>query len=333
MNNRSEEGSALWNKLNNISKERLQKFDSRADISTIKRNNKNLVYHDDEEFEYYYVKKFFDKICKNLTIVQDDGSNAMIVFLLPPSINYLSLDSKNEFERNVNRESRYSKLYSLICQTEYFIEEINFYRNSKSNILSLVNKIDFQLIGYLTFIFSLIVNIGYLSVSYDKGKHFYGGNNVFFIIKMVTIPFLLFNFIFIIIWLLYKLPLYLRIENKKLLNKIRMDGKDSINILSKFWILLYSCFFQRNEIFLITWIFICILIGEIINYNHFAFNVSILCVFQLSIVFSDIFRSITLKAKSLAWVFFFMFIIMYVFASWGYFFEQDRFISPRFVIK
>ena len=65
---------------------------------------------------------------------------------------------------------------------------------------------------------------------YDMGRHSYGDNSVF-IIKMITIFICLFNIIFIVLWMLYKLPLYLRIENKKLDKVIKIDGGNIIKIL------------------------------------------------------------------------------------------------------
>ena len=52
-----------------------------------------------------------------------------MIYTIHPYSRYLSLDSKNEFLRTVDRKNRYTKLYDLIENSEYFRLEIIYNYN------------------------------------------------------------------------------------------------------------------------------------------------------------------------------------------------------------
>jgi len=332
----SEEYLAFWNKINNLSESSIEEFDIRADNDTqINKLNENKNINsnfEESDFEYYYIIKFFEKICKNVSIVLNDNHNTIVVFLESPIISNLSVNSIKEFERTVNRDSRYSKLYSLILQTEYFLEEIKFnsQKNSLSNFLKFSNKIDYQFIGTLVFLFSFIVNISLMGVLQDGGKSYFGYDSID-IIKYVTISIILYNFVFIILWIISKLPLYYKIEVIKFKNKLRLEGRENVSVFEKALVLIDNCILKKSEINLLIWIFICMLAGEVTKTNSFAYSIALLSVVNLSQVFNNIFLSVTIKWKSLVWTIMFTFVIMYIFACWGYFYENDRFEYSKVV--
>jgi len=140
-----------------------------------------------------------------------------------------------------------------------------------------------------------------------------------------------FNLIFIVLWALSKLPLYYEIEVIKYRNTLRLQGKDNVTIFDKAVVLIYDCIVKKSEITLLIWIFVSMLIGEVTQTNSFAFSIALLSVVNLSQVFNNIFLSVTIKWKSLFWTMLFTFVIMYIFACWGFYYEQDRFYNESLV--
>ena len=127
-------------------------------------NNKtNINYGRDFDasiFQNYYIVKFFERIFRTVYVVENNQTNR-VVYSLNPLINYLSENTKNKFINNVNRESRYIKLFNLMEKCKYFYLEINYYsKKTKNNkILKLLNKIDYFYYEKLLFLITLLINI------------------------------------------------------------------------------------------------------------------------------------------------------------------------------
>ena len=95
-----------------------------------------------------------------------------VLFTLDPTVLYLSQSSKNDFIQVVPRDSRSSKLFSLMEYTNYFFIEINQNKIKLSNnaFLRYLNKINYELADYLLFFITLIINVIIFSLAESKDE-------------------------------------------------------------------------------------------------------------------------------------------------------------------
>jgi hypothetical protein len=126
-----------------------------------------LIY-DELFFETYFVVKFFERITRSIYIHLEDKVITRIIFTLHPKINYLSNQTKRNYLYEVNRESRYTKLYSLTENSEYFKDEIlyNYERSIGNPIFRILNGTSFYTLAVISYSLILFVNV-YILVYYD----------------------------------------------------------------------------------------------------------------------------------------------------------------------
>ena len=89
----------------------------------------------DKSFQNYYTIKFFENITRMVKVQSVDEGKIIIssvLFTVNPKVQYLSKNTKTNFVYKVNRDNRYTKLYSLMEYSGYFFEEIK-YSYARSN--------------------------------------------------------------------------------------------------------------------------------------------------------------------------------------------------------
>jgi len=127
------------------------------DTTDYKDNSNEVIYLEKHFYQSYFVLDFFEKITRTVEIQIEDGLIQKVIFTIKPLTAYLSEYTKKNFLENVNRESRFSKIVSLIESTEFFFDEIIYYE--KSPLIRKFSNINYQNVEVLLFALILILNI------------------------------------------------------------------------------------------------------------------------------------------------------------------------------
>ena len=128
-------------------------------------NDFSLNKIDNKYFEDFFFFEFFKSITRVVEI-NYNNLETRIVFLMPDKTRHLYNNSKDVFINNVDRESRFQKLNSLMKYSKYFRIEMNYNSISKKSIF---DKINYFLIQRILYLFIIIVNIFFIFV-YEKLK-------------------------------------------------------------------------------------------------------------------------------------------------------------------
>jgi hypothetical protein len=322
---------SYWNKIHNLDENTISSFNKRANktldnILAVNDVERNL---DESDCEAYYVIKLFEQIVKSV-LVKMDGieESVMVVYTVSSLLNYLSVNSKLEFLRGVSRDSRHTKLYSLMEHSLYFKYEIGYnWRKIRNNVFfKVANKIDYFYVALFGFFGATCINIALLFIMYNAGDSYYGVNSIYFI-ENFSFVIVGINLFFFLIWCITKLPLYYIIENSKYSEILKLEGKHSLNILDRAIIAIKHCLFSRSEINAILWISLFMFLGAYKREYDFCYTCSLLCVVNLSKLLNNILLSVVLKGKQLMWTGGFTLIIVYIWAAWGFFYDNKRFID------
>ena len=323
----NEETIDFWNRVHNQTEETLSAYNKRAKLN----NNLGASFgtvNDESDFEAYYVIKLFKEICKHVLVkIKPEVPPLFVIYTIHPYSKYLSSDSKDEFLRKVDRTNRYSKLYDLITNSEYFKLEIIYNWNylRKSAILRKSTEINYHMIGYITFIISLILNFVLLCCVHDQGQSYYG----FYTKKIIdTISYMMIILVFIIIifWLLTKYLLYFEIEKAKYkeehYDKNNVDD-NQLTFGDKF-LIRWKAIFGKGELTPFLCYIIFTILG-LIEKLRFLYCFSLLSIVSLNQTLNNIAKSLILKGNSLAWTVVFTFVLLYEFAGWAFYYQRDRF--------
>jgi hypothetical protein len=186
----------------------------------IGKNDGNMKdnFIDPRYFEIFYVVRFFEAITKIIWVQGEDQKLApqYVIFTVNPVVLYLSENTKTDFFKNTARGSRSSKLLDLMENTNYFLTEMKYSKDKLSNnkFINLLYGINFQYSNYLILLMTVIINLLIFGLAESKDS----ANNYRYIFKKVLplgIIQTLFSFIFLIIMIITKFPLYFQIEEEK----------------------------------------------------------------------------------------------------------------------
>ena len=231
---KNEETIDFWNRVHNQTEETLSAYNKRSKLN----NNLDASFgtiNDESNFEAYYVIKLFKEISKHVLVkIKPEMPPIYVIYTVHPYSKYLSSDSKDEFLRKVDRTNRYSKLYDLITNSEYFKLEIIYNWNylRKNAILRKSTEINYHMIGYISFIISLIFNFVLLCCLHDQGKS-YSGENPIKIIDVFSYIMIIVVAIIVIFWFLTKYLLYFEIEKAKYKEDKNMNEKNLLTFVNK----------------------------------------------------------------------------------------------------
>ena len=181
------------------------------------------------------------------------------------------------------------------------------------------------MIGYITFIVSLILNFILLCCVHDQGQSYYG----FYTKKIIdTISYMMIILVFIIIifWLLTKYLLYFEIEKAKYkeehYDKNNVDD-NQLTFHDKF-LIRWKAIFGKGELTPFLCYIIFTILG-LIEKLRFLYCFSLLSIVSLNQTLNNIAKSLILKGNSLAWTVVFTFVLLYEFAGWAFYYQRDRF--------
>ena len=328
---KNEETIDFWNRVHNQTAETLSAYNKRSKLNNNLDTSFGTV-NDESDFEAYYVIKLFKEICKHVLVkIKREVPPLFVVYTVHPYSKYLSSDSKDEFLRKVDRTNRYSKLHDLITNSEYFKLEIIYNWNylRKSAILRKSTEINYHMIGYITFIVSLVLNFVFLICLHDQGNSFYGKKTIL-IVDIISYIMVVLVFVIVIFWFLTKYLLYFEIEKAKYKEKLGDKNKidDSQLTLGDKFIIRWEAIMGKGELtpFLIYLIFTIL---GVIDKLRFFYCFSLLSVVSLNQTLSNIALSLIVKGNSLAWTVVFTFVLLYEFAGWAFYFQRDRFYETN----
>jgi hypothetical protein len=255
---------------------------------------------------------------------------------------FLSKETKIDFQDNLKRDNETSKKYGLIRYIEYFQKEIIYYKKYLNKWQFLFLKIDYYYLNILSYLFALVFNLLLLfTITGDnrivnpenkmqkniKIKYLISSsiNKWSLIYDIIIFLFLVFNGIIIILWIIYKLPLYFQIDQIKYKELLKINKNKKLNLYDKIYVLFNMCIFGRNYISMFLYeFFVCILCLSIKN-SEIIYTLLLLPILFISKTLKSIIISIRLNFKQFCLTFFLAFFIIYIFSNLYFFFHNSDF--------
>jgi len=280
--------------------------------------------------EKYEVVKFFEKIIRTVT-VQNKNQLVRVIFTINPLIIYISENTKNNFFQNVNRETRFIKLFSLMEYCDYFFDELIY--NSKFSesyfMMNIFQNIKYYNLELFTFLITLIINILMLA-SLETGEEIVGDPSVTIIIEILAMINLCFCIFISLIWFYSRFPLYWIIDSKKQALKLNKEV-ENLNIMNKIQVF-RNVIFLRNEVLAFIWHIIFCAAAYSNRNNHFLFSLEILIIVNLSSILKNIVKSLTLRYKQLIVTIFLFIVSNYQSGLFGFYFFSEDFYAKIWVL-
>ncbi len=307
--------------------------------------------HQKDYIQTFYVIKFFENITRSIEVQLDgEKSTNIVIYTINPDIQYLTKSTKIDFLKNVNRHSRYAKLFSLIENCDYFLDEINFNKeNARKNIfLKISTKINFYYVEFFMFLVCLTINI-YMLATLSVGDLLYDPNTDSFkkyyhqeleveiptvtadqvkrhnnVIKGISIFQVIINVFFVMVWMFSKFNLYMKIDRKKFCLKNNIKEEDLKWYHNFLFIGIYYSIYLRNEVMMLLWNAFFGIIG-IITSNNYIYSIQLLHILNLSTTLKNIIVAIKLRWNQLLSTIVLTQIIIFAYSICGYFFLHEEF--------
>ena len=350
-------------RFNSFSKESNSIKSSHKSIAPINLINENVTNFDSAFIEKFYIIKFFESITETVEVRTGDSSsiNQTVIFTVLPEMIYLSEGTKIEFVNNVNRDSETTKKNDLVRHIEYFQKEIKYYQKRQGFLTKFFSRIDFTYIQIFVYLYALALNLFMLftlsgdtrmtpieederrrlrMLSVDRNKRDLGSKEVDALItsiinesidewaeyyNIITYIFVVINGFFISLWIVFRMPLYYRLDKIKYMETHKITDKTQLTTLNKIRIALYDTIYVRDYITTLIYLFIVSLIGAILTRGEIAYPFLLLAIVNLNPTLKNIVLGIKLKYLELILTFLLAFIIMFVYSNLGFYFFNDNF--------
>jgi len=192
------------------------------------------------------VYKFMKNVVKKVDVKNfEEGKIYKTFFFRPPITFYLSNPTQRQFLDNVDRESRFSKLSSLIKQTDYFMFEMVYFSHF-NNIGRKINKfLDLYYLEMGNYIFIMVhqiflLNHFYMSTSLPEELYSisiedkYKIENDNFILAIIQISYIS---LILIVWFFFQFPLtlfYNLMTGDSTTFLFKKEGEEKREIIYKF---------------------------------------------------------------------------------------------------
>ena len=306
----------------------------------------NLIYEKDL-LEKYYIEKFFEDITEMIEIRTSEGNNKFILYTKLPSMKFLSKETQKDFNKSVNRDNETSKKNDLMRYIEYFFKEIKYYKKYRNKWSFFLLKIDFHYMIILSYLYALIYNLLLLfTIKGDnqiskpdiikerfqntlKIQSFIDNsinkwNSTYIVLEYI---YLSLNLSLIIIWILYKLPLYYKIDQIKYKEMNKINRNKKLYFLNKLYILFRMSFIDRNYISMLIYEFIIEIICILHKRSEIIYAFLLLPILFINKTLKNIMISIKLNYRQFTLTLCLAFIIMYIFSNVYFFFLNSDFYS------
>ena len=356
---KNEESDDLINKVNNMTEtEALKKFAKSYKILNNKKNKnleignlltENIKKFDNSFIEKFYVVKFFENITETVEVRMEDFSNQTVIFTKLPDIQYLSNDTKFEFEKNVKRTNETSKKNDLVDHVDLFIKEINFNKKITSKFNLFFGKINYDYIQWFSYFYALAINLFMIFTLKGDNRIMNpddktikirreNPNEIDDLIKKslnqwankydkLIIIFVIINFIFIISWIYFRMPLYYRLDKILYMEENNISNKNKLSLFDKIKIILIKSIWDRDYISTLIFEFIISLIGAIMHRGEIIYPFLLLAILDLNLDLKNIIISVKEKYKELGLTFLLMVLIMYMFSNIAFFFFDEDYAA------
>ena len=338
-------GKPTLKSLANVNLKANKKMYINFNITKNKEKQTNLINKEEDvnikEFiEQFYIIKFFENITNIIEIRTKEKEKHISIFTKVPEFIYLSEDSKINFLNIANRESEKSKKNDLLKNIDYFIDEIQYYKNSKNFVIKWFLKksfINWNEFGYLlTLVFNLfllftikgdyqITEIN--SIKYrrkDKLKtDFLIKNSVNYWDKYnsyILSGYVIKNIIIITIIFYSRISIYYRLDKLKYINYYKKKQKN-ICVKDKLYIFFIMTIFGRKHICNIIYELIITMISVIYD-TKILYAFLLLTIFNSVKTIKNVVTGIQLRFKAFFLVLFLSFIFIYIMSNISYFFYK-----------
>ena len=356
---KNEESDDLINKVNNMTEtEALKKFAKSYKLLNNKKNKnleignlltENIKKFDNSFIEKFYVVKFFENITETVEVRMEDFSNQTVIFTKLPDIQYLSNDTKFEFEKNVKRTNETSKKNDLVDHVDLFIKEINFNKKITSKFNLFFGKINYDYIQWFSYFYALAINLFMIFTLKGDNRIMNpddetirirreNPNEIDDLIKKslnqwankydkLIIVFVILNFIFIISWIYFRMPLYYRLDKILYMEENNISNKNKLSLFDKIKIILIKSIWDRDYISTLIFEFIISLVGAIMHRGEIIYPFLLLAILDLNLDLKNIIISVKEKYKELGLTFLLMVLIMYMFSNIAFFFFDEDYAA------
>ena len=276
-------------------------------------------------FQNYFAVKFFESITRQVWIRGEEKQKMLVLFTLVPSVLYLSENSKTEFFDKVPRDSRSSKLFSLMEYTDYFSIEINQNKKKLTNnfLLKLINKLNFSYLDGMIYLLTSAINITIFSMAEYKDEENNYKKLISVILPMGLVQLSL-TILSLIFWFVSKYKLYYVIEKEKYYISHRMSNDIPLTWGQYLDIVIMKTLLSKREIVNFTWDLVFSILGVLGPNFIFVYSIQLLIIVNISSTLQNITKAIAMRYQQLLTLFMFMIIAIYIFSTLAFFlFSKD----------
>ena len=287
---------------------------------------------DPRYYEIYFAVKFFEAITRGVWVQGEDPKipPQYVLFTLDPTVLYLSKSSKNDFIQVVPRDSRSSKLFSLMEYTDYFFIEINQNKNKLSNnaFLRFLNSINYEILDYLLFFITLIINLIIFSMaeSKDEANEYHKIFQTIFPIGIVQTAI---SLICILMWCISKFSLYFTIEKEKYYISHRINKEEKLSIPQYLDIIIMKTILSRRETINFSWNLLFSIIGISSSRFLFVYSLQILIIVNIISTLRSITKAIVMRYKQLFTFLMFLVVETYIFSTIAFYLLSKDFVHEN----
>jgi hypothetical protein len=300
--------------------------------------------------ENYYIIKFFESITKVVEIrLPSEGRNTSVIFTIPSEMVYLTERTKEEFIYNVDRKNENSKKFELVRGIPFFQLEIEYFKNTKVHLISkFILSIDFNyiqiivyLLAVLLLLFMLATLEGYVGTEPEDDTRLLRRlisipskitdavdvsiNDWGFYYDIIIYAFCGINGIFILSWIIVKMPLYYKLDKYKYMEKNKIENEKDLSFWRKTIIILLDSIIGRDYINSLLIMFIISLIGSIMRRGEIVYAFLLVAILDLNTTLKSIIASIKVKGPELGASFLLLIFLVYFYSNLGFFYLNDNF--------
>ena len=274
----------------------------------------------------YYAVHLFENINRTIWVQSETNTLQKVPFTIDPKVLWLSDKSKEDFNDEVNRNRRATKLCELTKSCTDFLIEINYNhkRLTGNRVLTFLNAITYNVLEKGLFIFTLIINIVAFLLAKQEGiKNDF--KNTYKVVRPLSFVHILLNVIFLICWGFGKFGLYYTIEeNRYYINHNLDPSKIKLNFSTKAQIAILYVFLSKREALTFIWNIVFSTIGL---FSMFIYSFELLIIVNIFPSFHYMTKALRRMIKDVLIIILFMIVCIYVFSGLAYYFFGNEYQS------
>ena len=307
--------------------------------------NESMKMIDSDFIEKFYIIKFFEGITRTVEVRTEDKTNRnqTVIYTILPEMIYLSTGTKLEFVATADRDSEASKKGYLIRHVGYFQKEIKYYKKRRDRLTILFASMNFTYIQVFLYLYAVVLNLfmlftltgdmrinsaykadheekvyisSLINESIDKWSYYY---------NILAYLYCGLNGIFVLLWVIFRMPLYYRLDKIKFMEQHKITKKSDLTIWNKIYIALYYSVWVRDYITSLIYLFVVSLVGSIMVRGEPAYPFLLLAIMNLNSSLKTIIQSVKNNYRDLITNYVLMIIVMYFYSNLGFFFFNDDF--------